>query len=64
MFEEFRRQLKYTVCTSVEEVEKIIIEALRHYWDNPDVQSIILMRKFYTTTDSNMKQQIMENNAM
>lgn len=35
-FEEVRRKLKNEVCATVEEVEIIIIQVLKYYWDNPD----------------------------
>lgn len=35
-FEEVRRVLKNEVLETVQEVEKIIIETLHHYWNNPD----------------------------
>ena len=35
-FEEIRRSMKNKVAETVEEIEQVVIGALRHYWDNPD----------------------------
>ena len=34
-FEELRKKIANTVFTSLEEIEAVLTDALRHYWDNP-----------------------------
>jgi transposase len=34
-FEELRKTIANTVFTSLDEIEQVLTDALRHYWDNP-----------------------------
>ncbi len=36
-FEELRKKIANTVFTSLEEIEAVLTDALRHYWDNPEL---------------------------
>ena len=35
-FEEIRRSMKNKVAENVEDIEEVVVKALRHYWDNPN----------------------------